>query len=73
MKPEELKSIISELDLTKRELAGKLCVNIRTMRRWLSGECVPNGTAVLALRGLRIINELGYEFNNISNLLGYPY
>lgn len=74
MQPEELKSIMTELDLNQREVSERLCVNIRTVRRWVSGEAKINGTATLALRALRIINELGHKhFNSISNLLGYPY
>ena len=62
MEPSELKSIMSELRLTQREVAERLCVNIRTVRRWVSGEAIMKGSSKFALTLWRQAEKSGLNW-----------
>jgi len=51
MKPEQLRAIIDSMGISQREMARRMGVNERTMRKWLAGGREMGGPAVkLAIR-----------------------
>lgn len=58
MSKQELVEILSELKLTQRDVSEYLCVNIRTVRSWVSGSKKMNGCATVALRATRLLGRL---------------
>jgi transcriptional regulator with XRE-family HTH domain len=56
-KAEELKKLRKLKGLTQKECAELICVNIRTYRRWESGESNPPTSALMVFYGIEPISS----------------
>ncbi len=56
--PKQLRSVMQKLGLNQSELARKLDVDGRTVRRWISGENPVPGPVCVALHSLERLHDL---------------
>lgn len=62
MGKQELIDIMKEINVTKSGLARLLGISVRTIRGWANEDIKIRGTSVVALRCLRFLNKLGYDY-----------
>ena len=58
IRPKELRALLKKLDISQMELARRLGVDGRTVRRWLAGEAKIPGPARVAILAMAHMDDL---------------
>lgn len=74
MTKQEILDILKELNLTQREAAVLLSVDVRTLRRWIRYPERANGPAIQALLGWQKLHRLTLAWGpNQINIIEIPH